>query len=260
MDKEVKVVKIEDRIPKLKNIRKQKANRRLIIYLSIFFLLLLIVVYFQSDLSLVKKVTVKGNYFVADEKIIEKSLIRSETKFFNVSQEEIENRLASISEIKSVSIDKKFYNHIVIKVEEFQRVGYFKKDNSYYPMLENGKMLVPLEKDERPVNAPVIVSWDDPEQLESMGRELQKLPEGIIHRISEIKHTTDNKNSSKLTLFMTDGNKVITTVSNFSEKLANYPALINQLKKDDKGTFYLGISTRFEPYNNEAAEEKDEKN
>jgi cell division protein FtsQ len=259
MDK-VKVVTIEDRIPKLKEHRKQKANRRLIFYLSLFFLLLLVVVYFQSDLSHVKNVTVEGNYFVTDKEILDKSLITPETKYLNVSQDKIQKRLESISEINSVSIEKKFYNHIVIKVDEFQRVGYFKKDNTYYPMLENGTMLDPLKQTERPVNAPVIVSWNNPEQLESMGQELQKLPEGIIHRISEIKQTPDRKNTGRLTLFMTDGNKVITSISTFSKSLSNYPALINELTSDQKGTFYLGISTRFEPYNQEASEGKDEKN
>jgi cell division protein FtsQ len=145
-------------------------------------------------------------------------------------------------------------------VTEFQRVGYFKKNNTYYPMLQNGRMLNPLSKNERPVNAPVIVSWNDPDLLESMAQELQKLPEGIIHRISEIKLTPDSSKLDKLTLFMTDGNKVITTISKFSERISNYPALISQIEPDKKGTFYLGISTRFEPYNREVTEETNEEN
>jgi cell division protein FtsQ len=259
MDK-VKVVKIEDRIPKLKEHRKQKANRRLIFYLSFFFLLLMVVVYFQSDLSHVKAVTVEGNYFVTDKEILDKCLVSTSTKFLNVSEEKIQKRLEPISEISSVTVEKKFYNHIVIKVKEFQRVGYFKKDNTYYPMLENGRMLEPLKKNERPVNAPVIVSWKNPELLESMAQELQILPEGIIHRISEIKLTPDSSSLDKLTLFMTDGNKVVTTIAKFSERLSNYPALIGQIKPDEKGTFYLGISTRFEPYNREVTEETNEEN
>ncbi|RZT23033.1 cell division protein FtsQ/DivIB [Fictibacillus sp. BK138] len=259
MDK-VKVVKIEDRIPKLKEHRKQKANRRLIYYLSFFFLLLVVVVYFQSDLSHVKKISVSGNYFVTDDEILKKSQISSNTKYLNISEENIQKRLDSISEISSVSIEKQFFNHVVINVKEYQRVGYFKKDNTYYPMLQNGKMLEPLNKNERPVNAPVIVSWKDPEQLETMAQELQKLPEGIIHRISEITHTPESDNPSKLTLFMTDGNKVVTSISKFSERLSAYPSLISEIKPDEKGTFYLGISTRFERYNREVTEEKNEEN
>jgi cell division protein FtsQ len=257
MDK-VKVVKIEDRIPKLKEHRKQKANRRLIYYLSFFFLLLLVVVYFQSDLSHVKKITVSGNYFVTDNEILEKSNISTKTKYLNVSEDEIMDRLEDISEVSSVSIQKKFFNQVVIKVSEFQRVGYFRKENLYYPMLQNGKMLEPLKKNERPVNAPVIVSWKDPEQLEMMAQELQKLPEGIIHRISEITHTPSSNSSNQLTLFMTDGNKVVTSISKFSERLTAYPSLVSELKPEEKGTFYLGISTRFERYNQ--VEESNEKN
>jgi cell division protein FtsQ len=259
MDK-VKVVKIEDRIPKLKEHRKQKANRRLIFYLSFFFLLLMVVVYFQSDLSHVKKITVTGNYFVTDKEILESSMISTQTKYLNVSEGEIKKRLEDISEISTITVEKKFFNHVVISVKEYQRVGYFKKDNTYYPMLQNGKMLKPLLKNERPVNAPVIVSWKDPEQLETMAQELQKLPEGIIHRISEITHTPDTNNPSRLTLFMTDGNKVVTSISKFSERLSAYPSLISEIKPDEKGTFYLGISTRFERYNREVMEESNEEN
>ncbi|GGB57273.1 cell division protein FtsQ/DivIB [Fictibacillus barbaricus] len=259
MDK-VKVVKIEDRIPKLKEHRKQKANRRLIFYLSFFFLLLMVVVYFQSDLSHVKKITVSGNYFVTDNEILEKSMVSTKTKYLNVSEDEIVKRLDDITEISSVSIEKKFFNHVVIEVKEFQRVGYFRKDSTYYPMLQNGKMLEPLKKNERPVNAPVIVSWKDPEQLETMAQELQKLPEGIIHRISEITHTPNGNNTNQLTLFMTDGNKVVTAISKFSERLSIYPSLVDKLKPDEKGTFYLGVSTHFERYNRAVTEEKNEQN
>ncbi|UTR15185.1 Miff domain-containing protein [Salipaludibacillus sp. LMS25] len=35
--KEKKVIKIEERIPKLKERRKQRSNRRLIMYVSVFF-------------------------------------------------------------------------------------------------------------------------------------------------------------------------------------------------------------------------------
>ncbi|KZE65785.1 hypothetical protein AWM68_05240 [Fictibacillus phosphorivorans] len=259
MDK-VKVVKIEDRIPKLKEHRKQKANRRLIFYLSFFFLLLMVVVYFQSDLSHVKKITVSGNYFVTDNDILKKSKVSTKTKYLNVSEDDIAKRLESINEISSVSVEKKFFNQVVIKVSEFQRVGYFRKENTYYPMLQNGKMLEPLKKNERPVNAPIIVSWEDPEQLETMAQELQKLPEGIIHRISEITHTPASNQSNQLTLFMTDGNKVVTSIPKFSERLSAYPSLVDELKPEEKGTFYLGISTRFERYNRAVTEESNEQN
>jgi hypothetical protein len=44
IDKE-KVVNIEERIPKIKEQRKQKANRRLITFILLFFTMMLIIIY-----------------------------------------------------------------------------------------------------------------------------------------------------------------------------------------------------------------------
>ncbi|MFC7372081.1 cell division protein FtsQ/DivIB [Fictibacillus iocasae] len=247
MDK-LKVVTIEDRIPKLKEQRRQKANRRLIFYLSLFFLLVLAVVYFQSGMSNIKKLNVKGNYFVDDKQIIAASGISLDSKFMNVDEEEIQRKLTSLNEVSSANVKRSFYNEVTITVQEFQRVGYIKQKDRYYPMLQNGAMLSPLKKEERPVNAPVIMQWEDKDRLEELAQELRTVPEGIIHRISEIHQNKEDMKSGNVTLYMTDGNEVKISINGFSERLSNYPLMVEQLKSGEKGTFYIGISSRFEKY------------
>src|SRR5699024_12476680 len=72
MEKE-KVVSIEDRIPKLKESRKKKANRRLLFYLSIFFVLIAIIVYLQSQLSHIRHVDIQGNHELTEDEVIAES-------------------------------------------------------------------------------------------------------------------------------------------------------------------------------------------
>lgn len=56
-----KVIKLQDRVPKLKNQKKKNkkqkkiVNHRLILYISILFLLVLFLIYFRSPLSNIKK-------------------------------------------------------------------------------------------------------------------------------------------------------------------------------------------------------------
>src|SRR5699024_5011527 len=89
---EKKVISIEDRIPKLKEERKKKANRRLIFYLTIFFILIACVVYLQSPYSNVKEITVTGNDVVPIEEIKELSGIDDETNIWML-QKRIEKKI-----------------------------------------------------------------------------------------------------------------------------------------------------------------------
>ena len=67
---EEKIISIEERIPKLKEKRRKKANRTLLFYLTLFFLLIAIIVYLQSPFSNVAYVAVEGNNVITDEQVI----------------------------------------------------------------------------------------------------------------------------------------------------------------------------------------------
>src|SRR5690625_5979789 len=87
-----KVVSIQDRIPKLKEQRKKKANRRLVFYLSIFFLLILMSIYLQSPLSDIKTVAIKGNSFLSEEEFIEISDLEEQTNIWIINLKTIDRK------------------------------------------------------------------------------------------------------------------------------------------------------------------------
>lgn len=81
-----KVVVLEERVPKLKEQRRQRANRLLVAYIALFFMLLLGVVYAQSPLSNVAVIHVEGNHHIASQQIIQLSGITKQTSFWKVKK------------------------------------------------------------------------------------------------------------------------------------------------------------------------------
>lgn len=129
------IVSIEDRIPKLKEMRKRKTNQRLIFYLSTFFLLISIIVYLQSPLSNIKDIKVVGNSFITKEEIIKQSTLTKKTNIWTINQKKIKQGIGEISGVKSVEVSRKLPWTVEISLKEFQRVGYLKDENESYPIL-----------------------------------------------------------------------------------------------------------------------------
>lgn len=251
-----KIVSIEDRIPKLKQARKKKANRRLIFYLSIFFFLIAIIVYLQSPLSHVKTVTVTGNSFVSDEYVIETSDITDKTNIWTINKSKIKDTLRKNPTVKSVEIDKDFPRTVTINLTEYDRVGYVRDDDVYYPILENGQVLTTLKQKSINGDAPLLMDFSDKSYLHKMTSELNNLPDSILNSISEIhwKPTDDNKN--KILLYMNDGYLVDGTIRNFSEKMQVYPSIVAQLNPNSKGIVHIGVGAYFESFDTEALKEE----
>lgn len=250
-----KVVNIEDRIPKLKHRRKQKANRRLIIYLSIFFLLIIGVVFFQSSLSKISSIKVIGNQNITEKEIIHYSKLAVGMSFWNVNNKKVEDNLKKHPEIKAVTVEKKLPNIIVIKVKEYQRIAFIKSNGKYLPILENGDILKTKKNNNKEfLNAPILVNWAKGEDIQEMIAQLRKLPTSIVNSISEIYYTPIPRDILQITLYMNDGNEVRASVRNFSQKMKYYPSMVKELDPNVKGIFYIDVENRFTPFGDDKVE------
>ena len=156
-----KIVSIEDRIPKLKHQRRKKANRRLIMLLALFFILIAGVVYFQSPLSKVKNITVSGNESYSYEQIVDKSEISLQSNVWKISRNDIEQKLKKLQEIKQATVKVRLPNTVTIEIQEFSRLAYISKGKGFYPVLENGNILGGKQIDEIPVNAPILIGFEE---------------------------------------------------------------------------------------------------
>lgn len=247
MDKK-KIVSIEDRIPKLKLVRKKKANRRLVFYLSIFFILISLIVYLQSPLSNVKTIKVEGNSYVSNQDVIDISNLTTKTNIWTVKQTEIENKLKEEPVIESVKVLRKLPWTVEIVIEEYVRVGYLKKEAEFYPIIEDGTTLTIGTS--MIGDAPIIEGFTDEMYFNNMIAELQKLSKSILNLISEIHWQPTDENKNKIMLYMNDGYVVNGTIRNFSEKMQIYPSIVSQLEPGSEGIIHIGVGAYFEKYNN----------
>jgi cell division protein FtsQ len=243
-----KIVSIEDRIPKLKQARKKKANRRLVFYLSIFFFLISIIVYLQSPLSHIKTISVNGNTYLAEDSIIKASGLTTNMNIWTINKSDIKKAISENPVVDSVKVDRKLPSTVEIQVNENVLVGYVEKNNKYYPILENGKTLESFGKRSFNGNAPLLLDFSDKDYLHSMTGELKKLPQSITNLISEIhwKPTDDNKH--KILLYMNDGFVVSGTIRNFADKMKVYPSIVSQLDPKRKGIIHIGVGVYFESF------------
>jgi cell division protein FtsQ len=251
-----KVVTIEDRIPKLKQKRKQKANRRIIITIICFFFMVITVAYLQSPLSRVSTITVEGNQHVSSNELIKLSGLSNRTSFWKINKDDVVTNLNRHEEIRKTIVKRKLPNHVVIEVEELQRVAYVSDAGHLYPVLENGKTLKALNDNGQAIDAPFLLNWKDSDTVQ-LARELKKLPVGIANSISEIHHTPEESDRLHVTLFMNNGYEVSVTLRGFAEKMLAYPTVISELDPALKGVIHLDVVPFFREYKS-SEEELDE--
>lgn len=246
-NKKENIVSIEERIPKLKQARKKKANRRLIFYLSIFFVLICIIVYVQSPLSNVRTVEITGNHFVTKEDIIEKNNLSNKTNIWTINKKKMEENLLGNEVIKSVEVERKLPWTIVINIIEHEHVGYIKNETTYHPILDKGNILTSYESSIKG-DAPLLIGFSEEKYLKSMAEELYQLPDSILDLISEIHWVPTKENKNKIILYMNDGFIVDGTIRDFANKMDIYPSIFSQIDLNKKGIIHLGVGVYFEEF------------
>lgn len=246
-----KIVSIEERIPKLKQARKKKSNRRLVFYLSIFFILISIVVYLQSPLSDIQTVDVTGNSFVSDDDIIELANLEDAPNFWTIRKGTMEKQLKDYPLLDSVDVQKKFPQTVKIDVHEHDLIGYAEQDDYFVPVLENGEKLTAWKEDSASGDAPLLLDFNEDEYLTKMTEELKSLPGNIRELISEIHWEPEDDHKNKIRLYMNDGFQVEGSIREFSEKMKVYPSIVAQLSDDDKGIIHIGAGAYFEEFSSE---------
>ncbi|SEP55250.1 cell division protein FtsQ/DivIB [Piscibacillus halophilus] len=259
---EKKVVSIEDRIPQLKQLRKKKANRRFITYLTLILLLILVIVYLQSPLSHIYSVNVENNRVVDTEEIIELSELSRDQSFWSIDQEAVVEKIENHQEISDVTVNRSWYNQVTISVEEYSRVGYVKSSNLFKPILENGKVLDDTELKVPKGDAPVLYGFSEQEPLTRLTQQLAELDSAVVQLISEIYWEPEDTNKDQIRMFTTDGHEVIASIHNFKDKMKLYPSIAQQVTSDMEGILYIDVGAYFQPYNSndevelEASEEE----
>ncbi|KXZ14858.1 dihydropteridine reductase [Bacillus nakamurai] len=249
-----KIVNIEERIPKIKEQRKQKANRRLISFILLFFMMVLIIVYLQMPISKVSSVSVSGNENVSAKEVAALSDIHNgQTEFWSLNKKKTEEKIEQNKLVKKAAITKAFPNKVNISIEEYKTIAYLQKNDVYYEVLENGTV---LPSEVTPDDAgPILVNWTNGKKRIRMAKELEKLSGSLKQSISEIYYTPAKMDNDRIKLYMNDGYVVTASIKTFASKMKTYPSIISQLD-GKKGIIHLEVATYFEEFNKGNADKK----
>lgn len=248
-----KVIDLEDRIPTFREKRRKRTNFKFIFLTTLFLLLLLMLLYFQSPYSEVKTINVSGDELIAATYYEELSGVKVGDSMWSVKSDEIKGKIESLDWVKSVSVTRKWLTTVNIEIKEWQKVAYLAKDNTFYPMLENGVMFE--ESNELlPIDAPVFLAFEDESLRKRLLKELAKLKPEVLALISQINATPSTSDPYAITLFMNDGYEVRADITSLASKLNYYPSIIAQIENQqqfEKGIIDIEVGSYYRPYSDE---------
>ena len=205
--------------------------------------------YFISPLSKVGAITIVGTQHVYDQTVLEESAIKNGDSVIQTAQnmEEVGKKITeNIPQISETSIAISGFNEVVINVEEFGTVAYIAQEGSYLRVLENGKVLDDVYAVSLG-NQPVLSNFTEGQALDLMIEELSLLEEPILNLISEIELVEHRTNPLFIQVYMNNGNRVLSSIPSFSEKIPYYPQLVAAVS-GQKGIFDMEVGVYFIPF------------
>lgn len=229
-----------------------KVLQRYIPIVVINLMVILILSYFISPWSKVATVSVEGNEAVYVQQIIDESGIRGGDSLINTLQERerIENDVTQeLAQVSNTSVELSGINDIMIQVDEFSTVSYIAQEGSYLRVLENGTVLDDVY-DVSIGNQPVLLNFEEGEALNLMIEEISELNTPILNLISEIELVENRSNPLFIRVFMNNGNRVLSSIPDFSEKITYYPQMV-QAVGGEQGVFDMEAGVYFIPFANE---------
>lgn len=234
-------------------------NKLLLRYIFIALIHLSLIIFFGyliSPFSKVDTISVEGNQDVYVQEIIDTSgIIRGDSLFktrqnFADSEQRIIDQLPQISNAEIVVEE---LNKIIIQVNEFKAVAYIAEESSYLRVLENGSVLDDLYTISIG-NQLVLSKFEEGEALNLMIEELKKVEGPILNLISEIELAKTEKNPLFIQVYMNNGNRILTNIPDFSEKIPYYPQMV-QAVEGKKGVFDMEAGIYFTPFVDGESEE-----
>lgn len=226
-----------------------KVLQRYIPIVVINIIFIVIMGYFISPLSKVGTISVEGTQFVYDQTVLDESHIKTGESVIELVQEtdHIEKMITdNIPQISKTSVSIVGFNEVVIEVEEFETVAYITQDGSYLRVLENGKVLDDVYTISLG-NQPVLSKFDEGKALDMMIEELGKLDASILNLISEVEIVEHRSNSLFIQVYMNNGNRVLSSIPTFSEKIPYYPQMVAAVA-GQKGVFDMEVGVYFTPF------------
>lgn len=242
-----KVIDIEERIPSMREKRRKKANRKFFFVVGLFVIALLTVLYFQSSLSKIDQVKVKGAYLYDEKDYLQRSGVESGDKLWGFTKSNVKNKLEEMDGVQKVVVARKWFRDVAISIIEQRPIAYLEIEDKYGILLDNGEVLQPEELVIEE-NAPVLNGFTNTDLQKQVTTQLTSMENDVYQLISEIIYTGTEEMPDSITVYMNDGYEIKALLPTFADKMDYYSEIVAQLANEEKGVIDMEVGTFFTPY------------
>ncbi|WP_271399299.1 cell division protein FtsQ/DivIB [Salinicoccus roseus] len=225
-------------------------------YLMLLMLLVslvgLLIWYVASSASEVKNIEISGNQLISDEEVEERLQFGTGDRMFSANLSRATENIAMLPAVEEVEIEREWWNTINVSVTEYQAVGYVANNSDYYPVLENAQVL--RGSPSTPGSAPILHYFEGRE-FDRMVESLNDIEPDIREGISEIYYRPSENSSTRIHMFMNDGQEIVADYRTINEKMNYYLSMREEIGDPQSGLIDLEIGSSFLPYGSDEAME-----
>ena len=238
--------KVSASLSKLHNERKIALFKRLGLVVGISVVSILVLGYYISPLANVKSIQIKGENDLPIKEVVKTTDIKASDKIIDhlFNKDSIDHKLSSrYSEIKTINVHVKNFNHLILNVDEYHTIGYIKNAKGYRKILTHGKLgsqIIPWSKVSP--DKPVFVGYNHELSLKETLHLFNSLPSDFQNQIKLLSGNTRRK--SQVIFLMKNGNVVIGNVSTLKNKLKYYNKIKTKVGKNTLIDLEVGAFSR----------------
>ncbi|RMC25105.1 MULTISPECIES: cell division protein FtsQ/DivIB [unclassified Lactobacillus] len=238
--------KVSASLSKLRNERKTALVRKLGLIFVISLIALIMLGYYISPLANVNSVKIIGETDLPVKDVVQTSEIKASDKVIDylLHQSNIKYKLMRhYPEIKSIQINISNFNQLTLKINEYQTIGYIKKEAGYRKILINGNLgsqLLPWNKISR--NQPIFIGYNHEVSLKNNLHLFNSLPKEFRDQIKLLSGKTRRK--SQVIFVMKDNNVIIGNIDTLKSKLKYYNDIKDKAGKESLIDLEVGAYSR----------------
>ncbi|MGX6978495.1 cell division protein FtsQ/DivIB [Vagococcus elongatus] len=252
-----------DKLPKMKEKRRHRLKRRLLLIVGIFGVATLALIYYVSPISKLSALEIAGNEKVSEEAIAMSTKYKKDQFFWEAyfDSKALDDVKKNNPRIKSVNRSISHINNILLTVEEYKEVAYAKKEGAFFLILENG-LILDEEVEQTHQGFPVFTNFENGDKLEKMMSIYHDLDQAMQDNIIEVILSPTEHNVNRVVIRLKDENQIIGSVMNLDEKIGYYHEVASQMSEPgvvdmEAGVFTYSFATK-ESYEQEKVKREEQ--
>lgn len=224
-----------DRLPNVRHERNKRLYRRLSTLIVLFMIPALVLLYYVSPLSRLSGVSIEGNEQISSEEIANKLNFSIGSNLWSqyIQRDDYIDRLKKQElRVQDASVHFNGINKFVVNVKEYKEIAYIGHNNEYSPVLANGTV-IPTNIEKPQGTLPILEGFTGPKRILEVMKQYDALSEKVRQGVSQIKYAPTNENKGLLQIFMNDGNQVLVSIQDMSQKMKYYPQVVEEMNAQE---------------------------